>query len=552
MGPSGSSAAFQGDLPITFRPREMSPRPLSRPRSQPRIAPAVRLAAQTPASLRGPWPDISEVPWTDPGTEDMAREVAAREVELRALRGEVDAKEVEAQQLRERLQDVDVKLLSASGAVDMLSAKVEATAGNRHAMLEASARQLDGHVATLRRRLAQMEWDLAEKDEEVVVLQAAAREDVARCMHQREQLDRLRDNQQAQNMQVAQLAGHTNVLQRHRAIDDWRSRVQAQIHEEHAIVGARNEWQVKEEEIKRLTADNQRLQEFVRGMEAKIQQHRNELEMTKKHHDALLMEERLCVSAMQLGNETAEEQKRALIEENRSLEARLKQEQAHAQSRAPVAAAYDHSEAEGFKYEEDLSSLTECMREISRALREPGGVDDAVDAAMSEFLRSSRDIGVSLPPCARVGPCEYLIGNELLQCTVIDGRLFVRPNANDNFAPIGEHMVHRGAGTLGGPLASPGVPVGQNRPRNSPVSQSRGVADPAGHWVQNQPVSPRQGLEQPLANVGPSASALQGLMPAQPASPLIGRRPPAIMSPIAGTSWGPAFPSNQVPTAIQV
>ena len=99
-----------------------------------------------------------------------------------------------------------------------------------------------------------------------------------------------------------------------------QSSKEAQIHEEHAIVGARNEWQVKEEEIKRLTADNQRLQEFVRGMEAKIQQHRNELEMTKKHHDALLMEERLCVSAMQLGNETAEEQKRALIEENRSLE----------------------------------------------------------------------------------------------------------------------------------------------------------------------------------------------------------------------------------------
>merc|ERR1712217_201996 len=89
------------------------------------------------------------------------------------------------------------------------------------------------------------------------------------------------------------------------------------------------------------------------------------------------MEERLCISAARLGHETADGQKMHQIAEHRALEARIQEECSRKSTQEPHALAYDSVEVGMSNDQAELSALTACMREISRALEDPGAGDVA-------------------------------------------------------------------------------------------------------------------------------------------------------------------------------
>lgn len=301
-------------------------------------------------------------------TESLTQEVAAREVELRVLRAEVQTKEQEALELRNQVRDAEFKLVEASSTVGTLSAKVETQAGNKHAVLEASAQQIDSQVVTLRRKMAQMEWELAEKDEEISGLHQTARDAQALLRRQRGELGALQHSHDEQGYQAALLAEDADRLQRARAVGEWRERVQAKIEQENADVALTRQRQANEDEARRLDEEIETCRTFIARMEEKCRRQVTELDRQRRRCDALQMEERLCLSAARLGQETAEETRQSQIAEHRALEARIQNELTRKAAREPRSRRYDAHEASALTHQCELAALAACMREVTRTL----------------------------------------------------------------------------------------------------------------------------------------------------------------------------------------
>ncbi|CAE8697118.1 unnamed protein product, partial [Polarella glacialis] len=367
----------------------------------------------------------------DPEARDsLSQEVAAREVELRVLRKEVERRSQQAVSLEEEIRDVETKLQTTSGFVGTLSAKVEATAGNRHAVLHACALQTDSQVEALRRRLARMDWELAEKDEELQSLHHVTQTGSQQVHAKEQELHQLQQQQHLAGSELAKLQQDSSVLQKHMAIDQWRHKVQAQIEQEDhdaALVRERREHQRQaaafQEEISTLRS-------YTARMEEKAKHHTEEISRRQLRLKDLAMEERLCVAAARLGHETADEQKRGHIVEQRSLEARLHEEKVRKSGLTHHASAYDAAQADTLHYQRQLAALTGCVREVSRALHEPvtSASNVAIDSAMERFLHSLRQRGHPVPPVVRTGPEEHRIGHDLaVRCELsAGGQLCVR------------------------------------------------------------------------------------------------------------------------------
>jgi len=380
--------------------------------------------------------------------------VAAQEAELRLLRQEAEATELEAARLRDQVRDAELRVLEASGTVGALSARVGATAGNRRAVLEASARQIDSQIATLHRRLARAEWELSEKDEEISTLQQATQAGAQRIDEQQGELDDLQRSQLHQGQQVAALTQDADRLQRQRAIDSWREQVQAQIKQDTADAQLAKERERKLQQFGLLEEEISALQAFISRMEERCKRRVDEISRQQQQHDALVMEERMCVSAARLGQETAGAQKGSQLAEQRVLEARIREELARKATQEPHALVYDAVEAGMSKDQAQLSALTACMREISRTLQDPGllGFGDALDAALDGFLRSQRDASEA-QAVIRVSPNEVLINGEVLRCELSEGgRLCVRTPGG--LVLLGDYLQHRGR-YGGDPLPAP-------------------------------------------------------------------------------------------------
>jgi len=426
-----------------------------------------------------------------------------QELELQALRAEVEARELEAGQLQEQVRDADLRLMEASGTVGTLSAKVEATASNRHAVLGASAQQIDAQVAALRRRMARMEWELAEKDEEIGALRRAARAGAQRVGEQQDELELLQRSHVARDRQVAQLAQDASRLQRHRAIGEWRERVQAQIQQETADTQLARDRRDMGERAGALDEEIATLRTFISRMEERCKAHAAELQRGQQRCDALALEERLCLSAARLGHETADEQRRSQLAEQRELEARIQEERARRAARAPQALAYDAMEAGASRHHAALAALTSCMREISHALQEPAftTVGDVLDKAMEAFLKSWRDSGEAVPSVARVGPREFALAGVVARCELSEGgRLCVRARTG-GLVFLGDFLRHLG-----------------------PTAARGGAEDLAGAVVPTPPLAARSARRSP----SPPAPARRALAAGQSAWGM-----PALVTPIA-------------------
>jgi len=313
------------------------------------------------------------VTWLPPADDRLAgHEVAVKDLELRVLRSEVEATELEAMRLRERVRDADIRFVEASGTVGTLAAKVETTAGNRHAVMEASTRNIDSQVSALQRRLARMQWELSEKDEEIRTLQQSTQDGLLQANRQKEELQALQRNQFDQDSRVALLAENATRLQRHQMVGEWRGRVQAHIQQEMADVQVLRERREIAEQTTALEEEIGLFKAFLGRTEEKCKSLQAEALQRQKQYDGLLMEERLCTSAARLGHGSADEQRRYQIAELRALEARLREEMARKAARTPQARVYEATEAGSIKNQRVLAALTACMAEISRTLHDSG------------------------------------------------------------------------------------------------------------------------------------------------------------------------------------
>merc|ERR1712232_283267 len=327
--------------------------------------------------------------------------------------------------------------------VDALSAKTETKVENQRAVLKATAQRIDDQTNTLQRRLSLMDWELEEKNDEIARLRRAVRSAEATLVMNNEDLGALQKRCDDQGLQVQQLALDAERLSQESAMKEWHGRVKAKIKQEDAEAALVRDRRVQAEEVKALDQETHALRLFVSKMEDRCKRQVTELERHRRRYEALKMEESLCVFGNRMGIERAQEHFESSLAEKRTLRARLGEESVRRADNEPHAKAHDAREASTIDEQRELIELAACMREVSRALHfGPGDADDAIDASMAAFLRSARDFGEVLPVVLRVGPGEYLIGPELVQCVLIQGRLNVR-QFDGRFQSLGDFLKSR-------------------------------------------------------------------------------------------------------------
>lgn len=309
------------------------------------------------------------------GDSRLEQEVAAMDVELRVLRAEVESKDREERMLSEQIRDVEMRLREASANVGTLSIKVETSANNRHAVLEASAHQIDQQVTALRRKLATTEWELAENDEEIMTLRQATQSFAKAIQQQNGELSILKRSKFEQEQHAILLAEDASRLQRQKTVGEWREHVQAKIEQEAADAAMERERRAQLQEVVDVEEENEACRIVISKAE-RCKKLRDEMGKHQRRYDELVMEERLCASAARLGWEAANEHRRSQTAECRSLENRLKHEASRRVAHEPTARTYDAHESHMARQQYQLAALTACMRAVSSALRHPAVAKD--------------------------------------------------------------------------------------------------------------------------------------------------------------------------------
>lgn len=364
------------------------------------------------------------------GSEALAQEVAAKELELRILRNELEEKQQEIIHLEEITHDLDIKLEQAAGLRKNQTTKVEAIHLHQHAVLKASASRLDHQVEALRRRLAKMEWELAEKDEDIVHLRQATSSGAHIVTSREHELSQLYELQARESREVAKLLKDSELLHKHLVTDKLKLKVQVHIEQEShdsALLQERREYQ---RQIDAFNQEIQTLGKYILQLENKNKIQAEEVSRQEHHLKALSMEERLCVAASQLGHETAFEQKRGQLDEQRQLEAKLRQQLSRKVGLETKAQAYDFHEVDAHQLEAYLAALTACMKEVSKTLHEEHGTSskEAVDSVIETFKKTCLESGQLPPEIVRTGVNEHKIGyGPSVRLTLSNsGQLYVR------------------------------------------------------------------------------------------------------------------------------
>lgn len=416
---------------------------------------------------------------------DAVQDIAAQDVELRVLRAELERKELEAARLREQARDQDLELLAAAGTVGTLSAQTETSNDNRQALLAARAETLGNQLSVLQGRMEQKRHELAGKDREVMELkqaELAKRDQTIRQDGERTLLQRSKEKRDAE---VAGLSFQAGQLERQCAMERWKEETQAKLHLENtdtALIKERREWVA---ESKSLEEESATFRTFIAQMESRCAHAVKQLGDVRKKEEDLRMEEKLCAVAGRLGQETADEQLREVMDTHQQLASQL----GNGDLRRSQALSAGHQALSAhWQSHMELAAVTECLQEISRALAQPATSEaaDAVDAAMQAFLQSARAFGEQLPPVVRLGANDYLIGGELMQCALVGGVLSARV-AGGVLMPMGEFM-----GALG--------PANGRRPTPPPVLPAPPLPAPAG-LASAPPLGPPLALPPQLAAV---------------------------------------------------
>lgn len=393
-GPVAARGAYAGDRGI-LSPDAAGP---SRPGSRPAIV-------ASPAELAS-----------------LAQEVTAKEMELKVLRQQAEATQRDADRLRSQLRDANLHLTKASGSVSTLSAKVEATAGRVHTVLDASAQHMQDQIMGYRRRLERMKYELTEKDEDIQHLQRV-------IVAGNEKVSGHRDRVAAAQQGQLQDLDEQDQGAAQKAAGSWKEASVARIEQEQANTVLARERRSALEQLDALDGDIAALQDLIRNAELKGRHHAAESARRQQHLDAMLMEGRMVSSVSQLGAERALEQRRHGTAEAQLLEKRIGEERSKKATKSGKAQAYDAVERDAAQGQAQLQALTEFVRLVSQTLRGPDGAargraaapPDRVDHEVDAWIRRVQQSGAPVPPLERVGPGEYAFGGQPLHATLSSG-----------------------------------------------------------------------------------------------------------------------------------
>eukprot|EP00435_Cladocopium_sp_Y103_P061815 s384_g23.t1 len=368
---------------------------------------AVRKAKAEPLQHED-WPELTD------GNAALEREMAAREVELRVLRKELESRKEDIFHLENQIKDAESQLNAKSQEVGTLSAKAEAKTGKQQAVLQAEAKHIDLQVASLKKRLSSVQTDLLEKDEELKTLSEACLHGATAVKAKEQEHKALLEQQKEHKDEVTKLQENSHLLHRHMSIDHWRHQVQAQIEQEQQDAAMLRQRREMQRQIEVFHEEMGTLQSYLLRMEEKCKYHEDEIARRKEHLKALVMEERLCVAAARMGEHTAEEMKKGHMEEQRSLQAKLQDQIGKQSSLADEAASYQHFEEDAKRSQEQLRALTACVKEAAKVMREHGPVHlGDVDHAISQFTLEMRRHGEMIPPITRLSHTSHLVANHL-------------------------------------------------------------------------------------------------------------------------------------------
>lgn len=352
---------------------------------------------------------------------ELAQEVTAKEMELKVLRQQAETTQRDADRLRSQLRDANLHLTQASGSVSTLSAKVEATAGRVHTVLDASAQRMQEQIMGYRRRLERMKCELTEKDEDIQHLQRV-------IVAGNDKVSGHRDRVTAAQQATAQDFSALDQGAVKQAAGNMKEVSLARIEQEKANTVLARERRAALEQLDALDADVARLQDYIRNAEQKGRHHATESVRRQQHLDAMLMEERMVASVAQLGAERALEQRRHGTTEAQLLEQRIGGERSKKATKSGKAQAYDAVERDAAQGQAQLQALTEFVRLVSQTLRGPDGTargrvapPDRVDHEVDAWIRRARQSGAPVPPIERVGPGEYMVGGQPLHATLSSG-----------------------------------------------------------------------------------------------------------------------------------
>lgn len=317
-----------------------------------------------------PHPDPGMIPYE--ASTNLAQEVAVKDVELHVLREQLSSKEFEVSDLRDKLKDAGAKLEDASGEMDTVSVEVSTLAGNRHAVLKASCVQSSGKLQALKKRLMQAEVEVVEKDQEIIALRQAIADDEEYVQIQKEELGDLHLGHQEQGEKARWLAQHQDGLKRKAAIDVWHDGVQANIEQERIELAEQRQRQAASDQMEQLSKETAAMRTLILNLEHKSQLHVQGIQEQKKKIDDLVMEGRLGDAGAKMGQEAAYEQTQSQLAELQGLQARLTQQTASKERALGASQAYSQHESVAMRHMSELISLTECMRKVTKVLRESG------------------------------------------------------------------------------------------------------------------------------------------------------------------------------------
>lgn len=353
--------------------------------------------------------------------QGLSQEVAAKELELKVLRQQVEATQREADRLRSQLRDANLHLVQASGNVGTLSAKVEATAGSTSMILDASTQRIQEQISGYRRRLARMEYERAEKEEDIAALTRV-------IAAGREKIDGHANLVQAAAARAGQFQDEQGLAanMKQKAVSNWKDDSVARIQQEKANTALARERRVALEQHDVADDEINAIRKNIHHLEQKCKYHSAEIARRQQHLESLQMEERLCESAARLGAEQAAEHKRHSAAEAQLLQQRIVGERSKMSSKSTQAQSYEMMERSSRQTEEQLKALTWCARECARQLGGAAGATaDSSDRLNQEVAAWVQRAG--LPAAQRVGPAEYNIDGQVMQFAISDsGRLCVR------------------------------------------------------------------------------------------------------------------------------
>jgi len=265
----------------------------------------------------------------------------------------------------------------------------------------------------------------------------------------------LKATQRARDFQVAQLTHDADLLSRHAAITDWQQEVQARVERESADVELQRARRVRADQLAKVDEECSQLRALISRQEERCRQQTLQLNAQRKRQADLQMEERLCASAEQLSQETADQALHHQILERGSLEAQIAKEIDHRRVKAPPLTYAGGDEADVVRQQQLLMSLMDCVRESTRALESAGlsagggssapVVGDAIERALHDVLQSMKDLGEPTPSVARLAPGRFSIAGDEVVCEIgPEGSLWARLSGTRQLVPIGEFLHSRG------------------------------------------------------------------------------------------------------------